>query len=83
MILIGNYVHQFNMFDTSVHVYEQDKLVKINIYYDKSTQKEKRANNFKNRISMQIEHIISNNEWAKDYEYEVWVNSEDMNKLYR
>ena len=81
MLLIGNYVHQFNIFDMSVHVWGNQ--IRINIYYDVLKQDRKRAENFKERISGKIPSILSNFDWAKDYTFEILVNSEDMESQYR
>lgn len=81
MLVIGNYVHQFNTFDTSVHLFADT--IKINIYYDRSTQTEEMAENFRNRVSLQVEHIFLKYDWANDFSYAIDINSEDMSTQYK
>ncbi len=72
---IGNYVHSFNEFDTSIVI--RDKQISIGIYFDISTQDIQRAEQLKKRLETQIPHILEKYEWAKGFQLVVSVWSED------
>ena len=74
-LIIGNYVHGFKEFDTSVVSF--DDSISIGIYYDISTQKETRADQLANRFRVNIPKILQKYSWANDVEVIVNVYSED------
>jgi hypothetical protein len=74
-LIVGNYVHGFKEFDTSVVGFEES--VSIAIYYDINTQTELRANQLAVRLRFQVQKILNAHEWAKDTEVLVNVYSED------
>ena len=74
-LIVGNYVHSFKEFDTSVVSF--DDSVSIGIYYDLSTQKKGRAKQLAERYRSQIPLILNNYEWAKNINVRVTVYSED------
>ncbi len=74
--VVGNYVHGFKEFETSVTTLESS--VSVGIYFDKSTQSEARANQLADRFRKQIPLILKRYEWAKGFEVVVSVYSEDL-----
>ncbi len=75
ILIIGNYVHGFKEFDTSVVGF--DDSVSIGIYYDISTQKETRANQLASRFRANIPKLLQLYSWAKEVKVIVNVYSED------
>lgn len=74
-LVIGNYVHGFKEFETSVTSFEDS--VSIGIYFDASTQEEHRANQLANRFRSQVPIMLKQYKWAKDVVVKVNVYSED------
>ncbi|MES9925253.1 MAG: hypothetical protein DBP02_01465 [gamma proteobacterium symbiont of Ctena orbiculata] len=74
-LVVGNYVHGFKEFDTSVTTF--DDSVSIGIYYDLSSQSEARANQLAERIRKQIPSKLAAYEWAKGVKVVVNIYSED------
>jgi len=75
-LIVGNYVHGFKEFETSVTTF--DKSVNIGIYYDVSTQDKERANKLAKRFRTQIPEKIRTYEWAKNIKIIINVYSEDL-----
>ena len=75
ILVVGNYVHGFKEFETSVTSFNDS--LSIGIYYDESTQSEIRANQLAKRFRFQIPRKLSQYPWAKDIEIIVNVYSED------
>jgi hypothetical protein len=73
--IIGNYVHGFKEFETSVVGFEDS--ASIGIYYDVSTQSKDRADKLARRFRKQIPAMLKNYKWAKDIKIIVNVHSED------
>ena len=73
--IIGNYVHGFKKFETSVVGFEDS--ASIGIYYDVSTQSKDRADKLARRFRKQIPAMLQNYKWAKDIKIIVNVYSED------
>lgn len=74
-LVVGNYVHGFKEFETSVVGFEDS--VSISIYYDLSTQSEERANQLAKRFRTQVPSLLVRYQWAKGVEVIVNVYSED------
>ena len=75
-LIVGNYVHGFKEFETSVVGYEES--VSVGIYYDLSTQSRERAYQLAKRFRAVIPQLLSHYEWAKSVEVLVNVYSEDL-----
>ena len=75
MLVVGNYVHGFKEFETSVTSFNDS--VSIGIYYDESTQSEIRANQLAKRFRFQVPRKLSQYQWAKDIKVIVNVYAED------
>ena len=74
-LVVGNYVHGFNEFDTSIVTFEN--AVRVGIYYDQSTQDRNRAVQLSERFRTQIPKILMTYPWADEVEVTVSVYSED------
>lgn len=74
-LIVSSYVHGFKEFDTSVNSFKDS--VSIGIYYDESTQSDKRANQLAERFRFQIPKQLSLYEWAKNIKVVVTVYSEN------
>ena len=74
-LIVGNYVHGFKEFETSVTSF--DDSVSIGIYYDISTQKEQRANQLANKFRTQVPKQLIQYKWANNVKVIVNVYSED------
>ena len=70
-LVVGNYVHGFKHFGTSIYFVE-NKLV-IEVYYDAKTQDKVSALVFKRKIEKQIPFLLQRFEWANNLQYEVEV----------
>ena len=79
-LIVGNYVHGFKEFDTSVTAFEDS--VSIGIYYDDSKQGKERANQLANRFREQIPILIKRYLWAENVKIIINVYSEDRDKGY-
>ena len=79
-LIVGNYVHGFKEFETSVTSF--DDSVSIGIYYDPSTQSKVRANTLTERFRFQIPHKLNSYKWAKGVEVIVSVYSHDVSRGY-
>ena len=77
-LIVGNYVHGFKEFDTSVTSF--DDSVSIAIYYDKTTQDEKRAKQLASRFRTHISGILGKYSWTKGVIIKVNVYSEERVK---
>ena len=75
ILVVSNYVHGFKEFDTSVTTFENS--VSVGIYYDLSTQDEKRAVQLANRFRENIPKMLKKYSWVKGVEVKVNVYSED------
>ncbi|MDC0977646.1 hypothetical protein OAR19_00140 [bacterium] len=71
---ICNYVNGFNKFDTTVIVGD---IISIGIYYNKSSQNIKKANQLKNRFKTQVQHILNKHSWASNLKLIVTVYGEN------
>lgn len=74
LLIVGNYVHGYKEFDTSVVSF--DDSVSIGIYFDSSTQSEDRANALAARFREQIEYRLREQDWAQEVKVIVNVYSE-------
>ncbi|MDH3630371.1 MAG: hypothetical protein OER98_04555 [Gammaproteobacteria bacterium] len=74
-LIVGNYIHGFKEFETSVLTFEDS--VSVGIYYDLSTQDEKRAVQLANRFRENIPKMLKKYPWATDVQFTVNVYSED------
>ncbi len=74
-LIVGNYVHGFKEFDTSVSVI--DNTVTVGIYWDSNTQNERRAISLRERFLEQIPLLLERYEWARDISVRVSVYSEE------
>jgi len=74
-LMIGNYVHGFNEFETQVQV--TDKEVIIEVYYDLHTQSKARAISFKKRIKIFIRAMLSSYSWEKRNKVRIEIHGID------
>lgn len=74
-LLVGNYVHGFKEFETSVTAYED--YISVAIYYDLSTQSNDRAQQLAKRFRENVSSQLSAYDWTKNIRVEVSVYSED------
>ena len=72
---VGNYVHGFKEFDTSVTA--MGRTISIGIYWDLSTQSKERAHQLKKRFERHIPSILKAYGLAESYDMAVTVYSED------
>ena len=70
-LIVGNYVHGFKEFDTSVKA--SDDSVRVGIYYGADAQGRERAEQLAGRFRQQLPSILDDYKWAKDVELIVYV----------
>ena len=74
-LIVGNYVHGFKEFETSVTT--STNSVSIGIYYDISTQNKERANQLAKRFRTHVPATLNSYKWAKNIKVVINVYSED------
>jgi hypothetical protein len=76
-LFVGNYVHGFREFDTTVTA--SSKSVSVGVYYDPNTQDKGRAEQLAKRFRTQLPIILGDlkYQWSRDVEIVVNVYSED------
>ena len=79
-LVVGNYVHGFKEFDTSVTT--GDKSINIGIYYDAETQDRSGAETLAERFRNQIPLLLAKYEWVSDVTLLVNVYSESRERGY-
>lgn len=70
-LIVGNYVHGFKEFDTSVKT--SDDSVRVGVYFDADTQGRERAEQLAGRFRQQLPSILNDYSWAKDVTLIVYV----------
>jgi hypothetical protein len=78
MLIVGNYVHGFKEFDTSVEAF--DDSVFVGIYHDSNEQNELRAEQLADRFRKQLPLMLEKYDWAGDISILVSVYGEDRPK---
>lgn len=71
-LLVGNYVHGFKEFGTSIYILpDPDDMLYVDIYYDAKTQKKLSAMKFQRHLTKELPYVLARYEWAKDIPVEV------------
>ena len=73
-LIVGNYVHGFKEFDTSVVAF--DDSVSVGIYFDSDEQDKSRADQLAERFRKQLPLMLERYEWADEIAVVVSVYSE-------
>ena len=80
MLIVGNYVHGFKEFDTSVVAF--DDSVSVGIYYDAETQDGNKAETLADRFRKQLPRLLAKYEWANEVTFVVNVYGESGERRY-
>ena len=70
-LIVGNYVHGFKEFDTSVKT--SDDSVRVGVYFAGDAQGRERAEQLAERFRQQVPSILDDYKWAKDVTLIVYV----------